>query len=67
MDKVKLKSNLKIKLYEADMSQKELYEKLDVNKQTVHSWATGRVNPPLTTAFMLAKILNCKVNECYGQ
>lgn len=60
-----LKSRMKIRLAELDMSQVDLAEKLNVTKQTMNAWVKGRVKPPLETAFIIAKHLNCKVDDLW--
>jgi putative transcriptional regulator len=60
-----LKSRIKIRLAELDMQQTELADKLGVTKQTMNGWVKGRVKPPLETAFMIAKRLDCKVDDLW--
>jgi putative transcriptional regulator len=60
-----LKSHVKLRLVELDMSQTELADKLLVSKQTMNAWVRGRVKPPLETAFKIAKELNCKVDDLW--
>jgi DNA-binding XRE family transcriptional regulator len=57
-----LKSRIKVRLAELDMTQQELSEKLGVNKQTINSWVNSRANPTLETAFKIADILDCTVD-----
>lgn len=60
-----LKSRMKIRLAELDMPQIELADKLGVTKQTMNGWVRGRVKPPLETAFVIAKCLDCKVDDLW--
>ena len=60
-----LKSRLKIRLAELDISQVDLAEKMNVTKQTMNAWVRGRVKPPLETAFIIAKYLDCKVDDLW--
>jgi putative transcriptional regulator len=60
-----LKSKIKVKLAELDIQQTELAEKLQVTKQTMNGWVKGRVKPPLETAFKIAELLNCKVDDLW--
>jgi putative transcriptional regulator len=60
-----LKSKLKIRLAEIDMSQTELADQMGVTKQTMNAWVKGRVKPPLETAFKIAKILGCTVDALW--
>jgi DNA-binding XRE family transcriptional regulator len=60
-----LMPKIKIRLAELNMSQTELAEKLGVTKQTLNGWTKGRVKPPLETAFFLAYLLGCKVDDLW--
>ena len=60
-----LKSRLKIRLAELDISQVDLAEKMNVTKQTMNAWVKGRVKPPLETAFIIANYLDCKVDDLW--
>jgi putative transcriptional regulator len=60
-----LKSRIKVRLAELDIAQTDLAEKLGVTKQTMNGWVKGRVKPPLETAFVIAKELNCKVDDLW--
>lgn len=60
-----LKSKIKVRLAELDMQQTELAEKMGVTKQTMNGWVRGRVKPPLETAFVIAKYLDCKVDDLW--
>lgn len=60
-----LKPKIKVRLAELDMQQQELSEILGVTKQTINGWVKGRSMPSLETAFKIAKILNCKVDDLF--
>lgn len=60
-----LKSKIRIRLAELNKPQTELAKELNVAKQTISGWATGRVKPPLVIAFKLAKLLDCKVDDLW--
>jgi DNA-binding XRE family transcriptional regulator len=60
-----LKSKLRIRLAELEIKQKDLAEELGVTKQTLSGWVTGSTNPVLGQAFMLAKRLDCKVDDLW--
>lgn len=60
-----LKSKLKNRLVELEMSQQDLCGKLDVTKQTVSLWVNSKSYPTLETAFEIANLLDCKVNDLY--
>ncbi|MCA1025692.1 helix-turn-helix domain-containing protein [Cytobacillus kochii] len=60
-----LKPRIKVKLAELNKKQKELCEELDVTKQTLNSWVNGRSMPTLESAFKIAYILDCTVDELF--
>lgn len=41
----------------ANLTQKELAEKLDVTQQTVSQWESGNAKPPIDTIVKIAKVL----------
>lgn len=61
-----LKSRIRIRLAELEMKQQDLSEKLEVTKQTMSLWVNGKSNPTLETAFKIAYILECKVDDLFG-
>jgi DNA-binding XRE family transcriptional regulator len=60
-----LKSRIKIRLAELEMRQQELSETLGVTRQTMSLWANGKSSPTLETAFKIAKLLDCKVDDLF--
>jgi DNA-binding XRE family transcriptional regulator len=60
-----LKCRIKVRLAELEQSQKELAEFMNVSKQTMNGWATGRIIPPMEKAFKIAKFLGCKVDDLW--
>jgi DNA-binding XRE family transcriptional regulator len=60
-----LKSKLKVKLAEREMKQQELSEILGVTKQTMSLWTNGKSMPTLETAFKIANLLDCKVDDLF--
>jgi DNA-binding XRE family transcriptional regulator len=60
-----LKPRIKVRLAELNMKQKDLSEELNVTKQTMSGWITGRVTPTLEMAFRIAKLLDCKVDDLF--
>jgi DNA-binding XRE family transcriptional regulator len=60
-----LKSRIKIKLAELEIRQQELSDKLGVTKQTMSLWVNGKSMPTLETAFKIANLLDCKVDDLY--
>lgn len=60
-----LKSRLKIRLAELHMKQNDLASELGVTKQTLSLWVNGKSSPTLETAFKIAKLLDCKVDDLF--
>jgi DNA-binding XRE family transcriptional regulator len=60
-----LKSKIKVRLAELEIKQQDLSDKLGVTKQTMSLWVTGKSTPTLETAFKIAKLLDCKVDDLY--
>lgn len=60
-----LKSRIKIRLAELHMKQTELADILGVTKQTLSLWVNDKSNPTLDTAFKIAKLLDCKVDDLF--
>lgn len=60
-----LKPKIKVRLAELDMQQTILSQELGVTKQTVNAWVKGKSVPSLETAFKIAKLLNCKVDDLF--
>lgn len=60
-----LKPKIRVRLAELDMRQQDLGEKLGVTKQTTSLWVNGKSTPTLETAFKIAYILECKVDDLY--
>lgn len=60
-----LKPKIKVRLAELDMKQQDLAKTIGVTKQTLSLWVNGKSSPTLDTAFKIASILNCKVDDLY--
>ena len=60
-----LKSKIRVRLAELDMKQQELSNTLNVTRQTMSLWVNGKANPTLETAFKIAKLLDCKVDDLF--
>jgi putative transcriptional regulator len=60
-----LKPRIKVRLAELEIKQQDLSEQLDVTKQTMSLWVNGKANPTLETAFKIAKLLGCKVDDLF--
>lgn len=60
-----LKPKIKIRLAELDIKHQDLAERLEVTKQTLSLWVNGKSTPTLETAFKIAKLLDCKVDDLF--
>lgn len=47
------------------ITQTEIAKKLGVAPQQVHAWVTGKKVPRLETAFQIARIIGCQVDDLY--
>ncbi|GIN22645.1 helix-turn-helix transcriptional regulator [Siminovitchia fordii] len=60
-----LKPKIRVRLAELNIKQQDLSEKIGVTKQTMSAWVNGKTMPTLETAFKIAKILGCKVDDLF--
>lgn len=60
-----LTSKMKFRLLEKKMSQTKLAEHMGVSKQTVNGWVNSKFPPPLETAFRLAQLLECNIEDLW--
>lgn len=60
-----LNPKIRVRLAELNMRQQELSEILGVTRQTMSLWVNGKSMPTLETAFKIAKLLDCKVDDLY--
>ena len=60
-----LTSKMKFRLLEKKMTQTTLAEKMGVSKQTVNGWVNSKFPPPLETAFKLAQLLECNIEDLW--
>ncbi len=65
MKECMLKPKIKIRLAELDIKHQDLAERLEVTKQTLSLWVNGKSTPTLETAFKIAKLLDCKVDDLF--
>lgn len=60
--------NIKAKREAANITQEQLAESLNVTRQTVSSWETGRTEPDIDTLHKIAQRLDTTVEELiYGE
>lgn len=60
------KDNLRNRRRAANMSQKELGDKLNVVQGTIASWEKGRNEPSIAMLIQLADIFDCTLDELVG-
>lgn len=60
-----LKSKMKVRLAELNLKHQDVANELGVTKQTLSLWVNSRSFPPLETAFKIAKLLDCKVDDLF--
>lgn len=60
-----LKSNIGILLKNSPLKREYLMKELNVSANTLSNWSTGKRKPSIDNAFLLAKLLNCKVDDLY--
>lgn len=63
--KIKLTPNLRVLIAQKNIKQKELAEIIGVDPFSVSRWVNGAAIPPLETAYKLAIILECKVDDLW--
>jgi transcriptional regulator with XRE-family HTH domain len=66
-DPFSLYKNLKLARISANVSQKELAEKLGLSDRAISAYETGRAIPPSSTLARIAEILNVSVSEIVGE
>ncbi|WP_121605294.1 helix-turn-helix transcriptional regulator [Virgibacillus sp. Bac332] len=60
-----LKPRIRIRLAELDKKQSDIYKDLGVSPQQFSNWVKGDSSPYLETAFKLARMLDCKVDDLW--
>jgi DNA-binding XRE family transcriptional regulator len=50
-------------LYEKQVNQKTLAEKLEITQNTVNSWCKNKTQPSLLQGFQIASVLGVSINE----
>ncbi len=60
-----MKSKINVMIAISEMSKKEVAEKLGVSQVVLSRWINNHNKPSLESAFKLAEILNCKVDDLY--
>ena len=60
-----MEDQLKVLRAEADVTQGELADALDVSRQTINSIENGRYLPSLELAFDMAEFFGCSVEDVF--
>ena len=67
MRKVGVKMSFASVRKQAGLTQKELAEKMGVDQSAVSFWETGKRFPRGAKLLRLAEVLNCSIDELFGQ
>ena len=59
-------TGIKAKREEAGLTQEELSRVLGVVRQTVAMWETGKASPSANMLPRIARALNCRIEDLYG-
>lgn len=60
-----MRNRLKVLRAERNWSQADLAEQLDVSRQTVNAIETGRYDPSLPLAFVIARVFQQRIEEIF--
>ncbi|NLF51865.1 MAG: helix-turn-helix transcriptional regulator [Leptolinea sp.] len=60
-----MKNNLELLRTQAEMTQQELADKVNVSRQTIISLENGRYNPSILLAFRLSRLFGQKIEELF--
>ena len=60
-----MKTNIKELREKRNLTQEVLAEKVDVTRQTTLFLRKGKYNPSLRLAYMIAKVLNSKIEQVF--
>ena len=60
-----MKNRLKVLRAERDWSQQNLAERLGVSRQSVNAIETGRYDPSLPLAFLIADVFGMAIEEIF--
>lgn len=61
-----IKINIKLQRVKANLTQKQLSKKIDVNQGTISRWENNEMKPAKKYIKKLCKILDCTVEELMG-
>ena len=60
-----MKNNIKELRAALKMTQSDLAQQIEVSRQTVNAIEKGKFDPSLPTAFRLAAVFNCSIEELF--
>jgi len=60
-----MKNNIKALRAALKMTQSDLAQQIEVSRQTVNAIEKGKFDPSLPTAFRLAAVFNCSIEELF--
>lgn len=60
-----LKSNIGILLKNSPLKREFIMKQLNVSANTLSNWSTGKRRPSIESAFELARLLDCKVDDLF--
>ena len=60
-----MKNNIKRLRSALNLTQEDLAKRIEVSRQTINAIEKGKFDPSLPTAFRLAAVFNCKIEELF--
>ena len=60
-----MKNRLKVLRADRDWTQEDLAQRADVSRQTINAIETGKYNPSLDLAFVLAALFELSIEEVF--
>lgn len=60
-----MKNRLKVLRAERDWTQQTLADELGVSRQTINAIEKGKYDPALATAFRLARLFHCRIEDIF--
>ncbi|MDQ2068982.1 helix-turn-helix transcriptional regulator [Natronospira bacteriovora] len=60
-----MKNRLKVLRAERDWTQQTLADELGVSRQTINAIEKGKYDPALDTAFRMARLFDCRIEDIF--
>lgn len=60
-----MKNNIKTLRSAFNLTQEDLAKRIEVSRQTINAIEKGKFDPSLPTAFRLAEVFSCKIEELF--